>query len=189
MCKREANRWRYIFKVLTRTCHIKENSAVIKRKRRAQCICKEMVNSSNSRPKSEDNSPWTFNTNLHSGAECILAAGMSSPSWLWCVPCLPSLFTSCKLGDSLTPTKKKKGTVSETKHMVNSHLARRDSAPCEDFQKQIFKQKHTNLCFTLSGENTGQSLDGNVSFLFLPTDAKRAARISRFASLVALLIW
>lgn len=61
--------------------------------------------------------------------------------------------------------------------------------PCEDFQNQIFKQKHTNLFPALSVEKTrGEALMEMFHFFCLPTDAKRAARISRFASLVALLI-
>lgn len=154
MCKREADRWRYIFKVLTRTCHIKENSAVIKRKRRAQYICKEMVNSSNSRPKSEDSSPWTFNTNLHSGAECILAAGMSSPSWLRCVPCLPSLFTSCKLGDSLTPTKKKKKGLFQKRNTWWIPTLPGGTQLLVKTFKSKSSNKNIQICVSLSAEKT-----------------------------------
>lgn len=49
--------------------------------------------------KCEANSPWTSNTSLHSGAECIQTAGMNPPSWLRCFPCFQPL---CKLSDLLT---------------------------------------------------------------------------------------
>ncbi len=101
-------------------------------------------------PNAKSDSPWTFNIILHSGAECVLAAGMNPPFWLRCLPCFQPLFTA----NLATGSPNKNVTVSEAKRMVNSHAAMRAPVPCEDFQNRIFKQKHTNLFSLLSAEKT-----------------------------------
>ena len=117
--------------------------------------------------KCEANAPWTSNTSLHSGAERILASGMNPSILAQMSPLLPTSLQTWRLAN---PTKKNKTWLF---HRLNAGwIPTLPGGPrllVKTFKKPSLQTKtYKSVLRALGGENTGQSLDGNVSFLFPP---------------------